>query len=221
MRVALFDFDGTLYPGQTFDVMLRFLKEHPKYNVHYRKFMSRFRLTYIGYKLKLVSKEKMRAAAMQQYIYTFKDSTRSEILSFFKELSKEIAKDLYTPLIDKVKRFKAEGIYTMVISGAYTELLEAVFGDKVDHVIGTEITYKDDYIDTSVPLTHMQSSHKVTEIYGHLEGTHIDWESSYAFSDSITDLDMLNLVGNAYVIQPDPALRAHAEKQRWEIITNE
>ena len=221
MRVALFDFDGTLYPGQTFDVMLRFLKEHPKYNAHYRKFMSRFRLTYIAYKLKLVSKDNMRASAMQQYIYTFKGNTRDEILSYFKELSHEISKDLYTPLTDKVKRFKSEGIYTMVISGAYTELLEAIFEDKFDHLIGTEITYKDNHIDTTVPLTHMQSEHKVTQIYEHLEDKEIDRANSYAFSDSITDLDMLNLVGNAYVIQPDPALRAHAEKQRWEIITNE
>lgn len=221
MRVALFDFDGTLYPGQTFDVMLRFLKEHPRYNTHYRRFMTRFRMIYIAYKLKLVSKDNMRASAMQQYIYTFKKNTRPEILSFFRELSAEISKDLYAPLIDKAKRLKSEGIYTMVISGAYTELLEAIFGNKFDYVIGTEIPYKDNYIDTSVPLTHMQSEHKVTQINNHLEGKHIDWDNSYAFSDSITDLDMLNLVGNAYVIQPDAALLAHAKKQRWEIMTNE
>lgn len=221
MRVALFDFDGTLYPGQTFDVMLRFLKEHPKYNTHYRKFMSRFRMIYIAYKLKLVSKDNMRASAMQQYIYTFKENTRAEVLSYFKELASEIKKDLYVPLTDKAKRFKSEGIYTMVISGAYTELLEAIFGDTFDHLIGTEISYKDNYIDTKASLTHMQSEHKVTHIYEHLDGKEIDWENSYAFSDSITDLDMLNLVGNAYVIQPDEALLAHAQKQRWEIMTNE
>lgn len=221
MKVALFDFDGTLYPGETFNVMLKYLKDHPVYAKNYSKFINKFRITYIGYKFKLVSKTTMRAAAMKHYIHAFKDNSKEEIIQYFNELGAEIRQDLYQPLISKVKELKQENVYTMVISGAYTELLRGILADDFDHLIGTKVSYKGDKIDTSSDFVHMQSQNKVIEIKKHLEGKNVDWENSYAFSDSITDLDMLNLVGNAYVVRPDNELLAHAEKHRWEIIANE
>lgn len=221
MKVALFDFDGTLYPGQTFNVMLKHLKDHPQYSKNYRKFMSRFRLVYIGYKLKLVSKDTMRSEAMKLYILSFKDNTKEEIVDYFKELGQEIRQDLYQPLIEKVKALKAQNVYTMVISGAYTELLQGILEDDFDHLIGTTIPFKKGKIDTSNEILHMQSDVKVKEIKKHLEGKDVDWANSYAFSDSITDLDMLHLVGNAYAVRPDDELREYAKVKRWEIISNE
>ncbi|MFC3900009.1 HAD family hydrolase [Aliicoccus persicus] len=221
MKVALFDFDGTLYPGQTFNVMLKHLKDHPQYSKNYLKFMSRFRLVYIGYKLKLVSKDTMRSEAMKLYILSFKDNTKEEIVDYFKELGQEIRQDLYQPLIEKVKALKAKNVYTMVISGAYTELLQGILEDDFDHLIGTTIPFKEDKIDTSNEILHMQSDVKVKEIKKHLEDKDVDWANSYAFSDSITDLDMLQLVGNAYAVRPDDELRQYAEVNGWGIISNE
>jgi FMN phosphatase YigB (HAD superfamily) len=40
MRVAIFDFDGTLYPQETFTLMMNYMKEHP---VHSRKYKSFYR----------------------------------------------------------------------------------------------------------------------------------------------------------------------------------
>lgn len=221
MKVALFDFDGTLYPCQTFNVMLKYLKEHPRYSKNYRRFMNRFRVVYIGYKLKLVSKDTMRAEAMKLYIFSFKDNTKEEIVDYFNELGQEIRQDLYQPLIEKVESLKEQNVYTMVISGAYTELLQGILKDDFDHLIGTTIPFKEDKIDTSNELLHMQSDVKVKEIKKHLEGKDVDWANSYAFSDSITDLDMLHLVGNAYAVRPDDELREYAKVKRWEIISNE
>jgi hypothetical protein len=45
----------------------------------------------------------------------------------------------------------------------------------------------------------------------------IDLEVSYAYSDSITDLPMLEAVGHPVVVNPDSALRAIAEERGWEI----
>lgn len=128
---------------------------------------------------------------------------------------------MYQPLIEKVESLKEQNVYTMVISGAYTELLQGILKDDFDHLIGTTIPFKEDKIDTSNELLHMQSDVKVKEIKKHLEGKDVDWANSYAFSDSITDLDMLHLVGNAYAVRPDDELREYAKVKRWEIISNE
>jgi len=46
----------------------------------------------------------------------------------------------------------------------------------------------------------------------------IDLASSYAYSDSESDLPMLRAVGNAVVVNPDGALRRIALQEGWEIV---
>ena len=45
----------------------------------------------------------------------------------------------------------------------------------------------------------------------------IDLAGSYAYSDSVTDLPMLEVVGNPTAVNPDRELREHALKAGWEI----
>ena len=45
----------------------------------------------------------------------------------------------------------------------------------------------------------------------------IDLGGSYAYSDSITDLPMLEAVGNPVAVNPDRDLRREAEKRSWQV----
>jgi HAD superfamily hydrolase (TIGR01490 family) len=45
----------------------------------------------------------------------------------------------------------------------------------------------------------------------------IDLEGSFAYSDSITDVPMLEAVGNPVAVNPDRDLRREAEKRGWQI----
>jgi HAD superfamily hydrolase (TIGR01490 family) len=45
----------------------------------------------------------------------------------------------------------------------------------------------------------------------------IDLRGSYAYSDSFTDLPMLEAVGNPVAVNPDRELRREAEKRGWQI----
>jgi HAD superfamily hydrolase (TIGR01490 family) len=46
-----------------------------------------------------------------------------------------------------------------------------------------------------------------------------DLASSYAYSDSFTDLPMLDLVGHPTAVNPDKALRKVAQERGWPIVT--
>ena len=48
------------------------------------------------------------------------------------------------------------------------------------------------------------------------EGYNLD--SSYAYSDSVTDLPMLHTVGHPAVVNPDRALRREALEQGWDVL---
>jgi HAD superfamily hydrolase (TIGR01490 family) len=56
---------------------------------------------------------------------------------------------------------------------------------------------------------------KKAEAIRELEG--IDLEGSYAYSDSITDLPMLEAVGNPVAVNPDRELRRIAQQREWKI----
>jgi len=42
---------------------------------------------------------------------------------------------------------------------------------------------------------------------------------SYAYSDSVTDLPMLEIVGNPRAVNPDRALRRVAQQRGWPVLT--
>lgn len=50
------------------------------------------------------------------------------------------------------------------------------------------------------------------------ERDHISLENSYAYSDSATDIPMLEVVGNPVVVNPDKELRELAEEREWPIM---
>ena len=46
-----------------------------------------------------------------------------------------------------------------------------------------------------------------------------DFDASYFYSDSLNDLPLLSLVTHPVAVDPDPTLRAHAERLDWPIIS--
>ena len=46
----------------------------------------------------------------------------------------------------------------------------------------------------------------------------VDWESSYAYADSITDTGLFNMVGHPVIVYPDQKLYALASSNNWKII---
>lgn len=217
MKVALFDFDGTLYPKETFNILMDSLKNHPKYHKNYKKFMRKFTPIYLLYKMKVIKPQKMKRDAMKEFIFSFKDDSYSDVLQFFNEIGKEFALGLRPNLMEQVRAFREQDVKTIVISGAYQELLDAIFNDEFDVLVGSQVEVKDDKVDTKAGFTHLQSTEKVKQIHDVLSGKVVDWDNSYAFSDSIEDIEMLNLVGNVTVVHPDEALLKQAKNNQWKV----
>src|SRR5699024_10035389 len=104
-------------------------------------------------------------------------------------------------------------------SGAFSPLLDAVSKQfSFDKVVGTNIPFKNDSIDQQAPIYHVQGERKTKRIHKILQDQSIDWENSYAYGDSYSDLPVLELVGNPVAVQPDNRLRALAEQNKWQII---
>lgn len=220
MKVALFDFDGTLYPHETFDILIEKIKKHPEYKTVYTKFIRSFGPTYIGYKLKLVSRLTMQNKALEKYIHSFKGMYKEEIESFFHEIANNMIEDMRPGLVEQLHKLKEDNYYIVLVSGAFMPLLEALFkSDSVDYIFGSVIHYDEGKLDHKKQFNRVHSGMKVKLLMDHFNsrGDTVDWENSLAFSDSYSDIQMLELVGNPVAVQPDEKLLKIATEKNWKI----
>lgn len=219
MRVAIFDFDGTLYPQETFTLMMNYMKNHPVHSRKYQPFYRALMKPYLAYKMKLYPENKMKAKSMQLYLEAFKGMPQSEIEEYFEEMSREMHKDLNSNVVERLQKHLIDGDHVLLVSGAFTPMLNEVTRDYAIHnVIGTEIPVHNGFLDTNTGIYHIQGERKNEMIDKALEGLDIDWENSSAYGDSISDITVLEMVGNPVAVRPESRLKAVAEERKWEII---
>ncbi|MFP3323167.1 HAD-IB family hydrolase [Planococcus sp. SIMBA_160] len=219
MRVAIFDFDGTLYAKETFQLMMNHLKNHPVHNRRYRKFYRAIMPPYIGHKLKVYPEAKMRARSVQAYLAALETFSKQELEDYFGEIASLMHGDFNQEVIERLKQHVSNEDYCMLVSGAFTPLLHAVTKElPIEKIIGTEVPYEADILAHRTPVIHIQGSLKTEKILEALGGQAIDWKNSFAYGDSLSDLPVLELVGNPVAVRPEARLRTLATERNWEII---
>src|SRR5690625_944577 len=218
MRVAIFDFDGTIYKKETFTLMMEHLKTHPTLKV-YKKFYRSILPIYIAYKLKIYPESKMKEQMMERYLKALAGLTEDQLHTFFVELASKMQNDFNEKVLARMEQHTNDGIYNMVVSGAFTPLLSAATTDfPVDELIGTDIPFQQGILQTDVVINHIQAHRKNAAIHSALKGKQIDWENSFAYGDSFSDLSVLELVGNPVAVAPEERLKTVALERQWEIL---
>lgn len=161
MKVAIFDFDGTLFPEETFPLMMNHLKTHPLHSKKYRHFMARILPVYIAYKCKLYPEQKMKEYSMRSYISAFGSTPQTQIDQFFSELGDTMSGNLSEPVLQRLEQHAKDGYYIMLVSGAFEPLLASVTKNiNFDSIIGTNIPYANQQLDKRTPVIHIHGERK-------------------------------------------------------------
>lgn len=219
MKVAIFDFDGTIYKYETYTLMMDHMKHHPTYQAKYKPYYYSIIPPYLGYKLRFYPEAKMKLNLTQKYLNIFDGRTITEVESYFGEIAEKMNGQFNRLVIERMKQHRDKGDYVMVVSGAFQPLLEFVLQDlPIDEIIGTEIPVKQNYIDPKTPIDHVQSERKSELILETLKDKVIDWKDSYAYGDSAADLPVLEMVGNPVAVCPDADLQDIAHQKDWTVI---
>lgn len=219
MRVAIFDFDGTLYAKETFQLMMDHLKNHPVHSRRYRKFYRAIMPPYIGHKLKIYPEAKMRARSVQAYLAALETFSKQELEEYFGEIAELMHDDFNHEVVERLKQHVSNEDYCMLVSGAFTPLLHAVTKElPIEKIIGTEVPYEADILDHKTPVVHIQGPLKTVKILEALGDQAVDWQNSYAYGDSLSDVPVLELVGHPVAVRPEARLRTLASERNWEII---
>ena len=125
---------------------------------------------------------------------------------------------IYSEAADLIEEHRAAGRLVVIISASPSEIVEPLgrYLD-VDRVIASEASVDADGKYSGEMAFYAYGPHKAEAMRSLAEEIGIDLEASYAYSDSATDIPMLEAVGHPVVVNPDRALARWADDKGWEI----
>lgn len=198
---AFFDIDGTLYrEGLITEVFKKIIRyDLVDENLWHDEVKPAF------------MKYDRRQGEYDDYLLKMVDIYKNGIVGISQEHIKHIAdivirqkgERVYTFTRDEILRHKKAGHLVIAVSGSPLELVEAMAKKyNFDDCKGTvyKVDDKGYYTGEIIPMWDHESKRKALNELK--ERYDIDFESSYAYGDTTGDLDMFNLVGHPYAINP-------------------
>lgn len=223
MKLAVFDFDGTLFSKDTLPFLLKQWKYNNYSRIKYYKALANLVILYTQYKLNPSShqkKEHMKMLAVNKFNNIFSGMTKEEVDEFFSKACREIMKNLNKPVVEEIIKTSEKNYHTVFLSGAYSLLLDKIGQElNVDKIIGSNIYFKNN-IFNSYKFDFISGNIKKERLLKCFEDKNVDWSASLSYADSYSDLPILELVGYPVAVNPDVKLKEHAKKKGWRIIEN-
>jgi HAD superfamily hydrolase (TIGR01490 family) len=140
-----------------------------------------------------------------------------------KELVRETLDVVLTPIIyaealELIDEHRKAGRKTVIVSSSPAETVEPI-GEYlgVDDVIATRARLDERGRYTGELEFYAYGEQKAEAIRALASRVGIDLSGSYAYSDSITDVPLLEAVGNPVAVNADKDLRKLAEERGWQI----
>jgi HAD superfamily hydrolase (TIGR01490 family) len=140
-----------------------------------------------------------------------------------REIVAETLHDLIDPLIydeaaTLIEDHHTAGRDVVIVSSSGAEVVEPI-GEMLgaDRVVATRMVVRDGRYTGEVEY-YAYGETKAAAIKELAESEGYDLGRSYAYSDSATDLPMLETVGHPYAVNPDRALRRAAAERGWPVL---
>lgn len=213
---AFFDLDKTLMAGSSGMQFARIARR--------RGLISRAQVMHWGrehllYRLRGATDEET-AQVMQVAQETLANVPATEVARMWPEVLAGILPRIYPEMLAEVHRHQDAGRRTYIVSAAGSDMVASladVLG--MDGGIGTRYVINEEGVFTGEldgPFVYGPGKVPAMERIAAEDG--IDLKESWAYSDSASDLPMMEAVGNAVAVNPDAPLVAAAKVNGWQIM---
>lgn len=127
---------------------------------------------------------------------------------------------VYPQMLEVAHRHQDEGRRVYIVTAAADELAQMLAHVLAfDGGIGSQFSEIRDGVYTGEPTGLFIYRHEKAQAIRQLaEREGIDLDESYAYSDSESDLPMLQVVGHPVVVNPDKELRRIAAERGWDVL---
>jgi HAD superfamily hydrolase (TIGR01490 family) len=159
--------------------------------------------------------EKMRVALLELTKGWDKDTVSRLVRETLEEIIDPI---IFAEALELIEEHRAAGRRVYIVSSSAEEIVKPLaeyIG--VPHVIATRAKVDDGKYTGELDF-YAYAEGKRTAIVEEAERVGIDLSASYAYSDSATDIPMLEAVGHPHAVNPDKELRKIAGERGWPIL---
>ena len=127
-----------------------------------------------------------------------------------------VLKRLYPEAIATLRAHKAAGHRVVLLSGALDFILEP-FEDLADDVLTARLEEENGVYTGELSGAPVAGEARARMLASFARRRKLDLSHSYAYADSISDLPMLEAVGNPVVVNPDRRLQKAAKQRGWQV----
>jgi HAD superfamily hydrolase (TIGR01490 family) len=125
---------------------------------------------------------------------------------------------VYDEAVGLIEEHHAAGRDVVIVSSSGAEVVEpigALLG--ADRVVATRMVVEDGKYTGEIDY-YAYAEAKADAIRALAQSQGYDLAESYAYSDSVTDVPMLEAVGHPYAVNPDRGLRREAAARHWPVL---
>lgn len=196
-KLAIFDIDYTLTKKETSIELYKYMLKRDKSLI---KYIPAHILTGLGYGVKVFDATRTKERFLKFLNGTKEEELKSIVKDFYRE---HISNLLYEDGLKAIKDYKAKGYKVYLISASpefYVNEFSNIEG--VDKVIGTKFKMDDGIFTPIVVGKNCKGEEKVKRLMEELkkDNIEVDFKNSVMFSDSLSDLPLLQLAGKGYLI---------------------
>lgn len=212
-RLSIFDLDRTLIRGNTSMLFVRYLQRH--FHLSLGTLFSSFGY-FLQHRYMSLSLNDLHDRVFKSQLYSKPKSLFTESVSGF--LTEILPQSLYIPSILELKRAQQMGNYTIILSNSPDFIVEPIARYlKVDRWLATKYSVDKEGLFDKIEFV-CDGKAKAEVLRSLCRELNIDRRDTIAYSDSIYDLELLQISGKAVVVNPDRKLRLISREQKWQII---
>lgn len=154
------------------------------------------------------------------FFKSYEGFSHDRLRYFSDELFEEVLRPaIYPGTPDLIAAGKKIGQRQVVITGALDFTIERLMDHLgIDDYKANHMEFVNGYSTGRIIPPVMASATKATWIREYAERENVNLSDSYAYSDSISDLPMLSIVGHPVAVNPDMRLRQTATQHDWPIL---
>jgi HAD superfamily hydrolase (TIGR01490 family) len=213
---AFFDFDGTLASSNVVTRYAFFAKNHPSKIEAVRRYGKVLAGVPLWLGLDAVSRKLFNEVFFRQYRGLRRDWLISQSEALFEH---EIRRKIFAGAKNLLEQDRQQGYRLVLISGGFDfDLAPFVREFGFDDLISNRLEFASGVATGRVIAPLLAEDEKVNSIRRHCAEYNVEAAHAKAYSDSFSDLPMLEAVGLPAAVNPDRRLRQVALDRGWPVL---
>ncbi len=210
---AFFDVDGTLIAKNSGPLYMKFLRQRGEIR---RRDALRTLYFYVRYRLNLLDIER----AVERSSAWIQGRLESDIAANCRLWYRDMVRQYLQPeMVRRVRVHREQGHVVAILSSTTNYLADPLAEELgIDHLLVSRLVVRDGRFTGEAHKPICYGDGKLYWARRFAAEHDVNLAESFFYTDSVTDVPMLEIVGHPQVVNPDALLRRIARQRGWEVL---